>query len=240
MNITATNLLKIAATEVGYREKASNSQLDNPTANAGSGNWTKYARDLHNAGYYNGNKNGYSWCDVFVDWCVYQLCGRDAKKAQAIQCQTGSLGAGCGYSAQYYKNQGRFFTDGPQPGDQIFFGSGSSCEHTGIVEKVANGYVHTIEGNSENRVMRRSYPVGSGRILGYGRPKFEREEESDMSKFVDVNDNAWYAKAVDFCAEHGIMSGVSANKFGVGQNATREELAMALMRIYQALSKEGK
>ena len=46
----ASDVVKIALAEVGYKEKASNSQLDNPTANAGSNNYTKYARDLRDAG----------------------------------------------------------------------------------------------------------------------------------------------------------------------------------------------
>ncbi|MCM1222676.1 MAG: CHAP domain-containing protein, partial [Lachnospiraceae bacterium] len=63
-------LLATAQAEEGYLEKASNSQLDNPAANAGQNNWTKYARDLDALGrVYNGKKNGYAWCDVFVDWC---------------------------------------------------------------------------------------------------------------------------------------------------------------------------
>lgn len=40
-------LLLIAETEIGYLEKKSNSQLDDKTANAGSNNYTKYARDLY-------------------------------------------------------------------------------------------------------------------------------------------------------------------------------------------------
>lgn len=42
----ASAVLAIAAAEIGYHEKKSNSQLDNPTANAGSANYTKYARDF--------------------------------------------------------------------------------------------------------------------------------------------------------------------------------------------------
>ena len=56
----AEQVITIALAEVGYREKASNAALDDPAANAGSGTWTKYARDLAAAGYYNGNKNGYT------------------------------------------------------------------------------------------------------------------------------------------------------------------------------------
>ena len=55
----ASDVLKVAQGEIGYHEKSSNSGLDNKTGNSGSRNWTKYARDLAAAGYYNGNKNGY-------------------------------------------------------------------------------------------------------------------------------------------------------------------------------------
>ena len=46
MSYTVETLIKIAEAEVGYLEKASNSQLDDKTANAGSNNYTKYARDF--------------------------------------------------------------------------------------------------------------------------------------------------------------------------------------------------
>lgn len=170
---TVEALLNIARNEIGYHEKASNSNLDSKTANSGSNNYTKYARDLNNAGYYNGNKNGYAWCDVFVDWCFLQLCNGNAKKAQEIICQTGELGAAVNYSANYYKNQNRYYTSNPQPGDQIFFKSGSSMVHTGIVESVTSSYVNTIEGNSSDQVIRRSYNRSSTNIAGYGRPKYD-------------------------------------------------------------------
>ena len=166
MGYTVEALLNIARNEIGYHEKITNSNLDSKTANSGSGNYTKYARDLNNAGYYNGNKNGYAWCDVFVDWCFLQLCKGDAKKAQEIICQTGELGAAVNYSANYYKNQNRYYTSNPQPGDQIFFKSGSSLVHTGIVESVTSSYVNTIEGNSSDQVIRRSYNRSSTNIAG--------------------------------------------------------------------------
>ena len=114
----ASEIIAIALAEVGYREKASNASLDDKSANAGSANWTKYARDLAAAGYYNGNKNGYAWCDVFVDWCFFKAYG--ASEGQRIQCQTGPLGAGCIYSAQYYRQKGRY-DNTPKIGDQVFF-----------------------------------------------------------------------------------------------------------------------
>lgn len=172
MIYTAKKLLEIAAAEIGYKEKETNSQLDNKTANAGDANYTKYARDLHAAGYYQASKQGYAWCDMFVDWCFLQLCG-DADKAQKIICQSGPYGAGCKFSAQYYQNAGRYYEDDPQPGDQIFF---NDFAHTGIVEKVVGNVVHTIEGNTSNQVARRTYTLGSKTIDGYGRPRFDAEE----------------------------------------------------------------
>lgn len=44
-NGTAARVVEIALGEVGYLEKATNSQLDSKTANAGYNNYTKYNRD---------------------------------------------------------------------------------------------------------------------------------------------------------------------------------------------------
>ena len=49
-------ILQVALNEVGYLEKASMSQLDDKTANAGNANITKYARDLDAIGFFNGRK----------------------------------------------------------------------------------------------------------------------------------------------------------------------------------------
>lgn len=179
---TAAKLLEIASAEVGYLEKATNAQLDHPTANAGRGNWTKYARDLNRAGYYNGNKNGYAWCDVFVDWLFWKLCGEDAVKAQEMICQSGPYGAGCVWSARYYRNAGRFYKS-PKVGDQIFFGKSGAETHTGIVYHVSAVRVYTIEGNTSGAsgvvpngggVCRKSYPLAYSQIVGYGRPLYEK------------------------------------------------------------------
>lgn len=45
-------------------------------------------------------------------------------------------------------------------------------DHTGIVEKVENGRVYTIEGNSGNACREKSYPIGWYEIYGYGVPAF--------------------------------------------------------------------
>ncbi len=58
----------------------------------------------------------------------------------------------------------------PQPGDAILFnwdGGKSVAQHIGVVEKVENGKVYTIEGNSKDSVRRKEYSLSSGNILGY-------------------------------------------------------------------------
>lgn len=197
MAYTAKRLIQIAEEEIGYLEKKSNSQLDHDTANAGYNNWTKYARDLNKAGYYNGNKNGYAWCDVFVDWCFLQLCNGDAKKAEWLICQTGDCGAGCTFSAGYYRTAGRFYKD-PMPGDQIFFGDKGDESHTGIVYKVDSSKVYTIEGNTSGAagvvangggVFKKSYARNDSRIAGYGRPRYDAEIVVEPTKPAKKEEN---------------------------------------------------
>lgn len=192
-NMTQTeainHVLNIAKSEVGYREKASNTQLDDKFGAAGSGNWTKYARDLDALGnFYNGAKNGYAWCDVFIDWLFVKAFGEELGRQMICQ-PLQSAGAGCLYSAQYYKNDGRWVTS-PQAGDQIFFSyAAGEYSHTGIVESVSGGKIVTIEGNSSDQVARRSYSIGNAGIVGYGRPKWELVSNKDAVEPDDIVSN---------------------------------------------------
>ena len=175
----ASEIVAMAMSQIGYKEKASNKQLDDPAANAGDANWTKYARDLASAGYYNGNKNGYAWCDVFVDWCFFKAYGKD--EGQRIQCQTGPYGAGCTYSMQYFQQKGRCDKN-PKVGDQIFFrysGSTSGADHTGIVVEVTSNQIVTVEGNSGNQVKRNTYARSNSTIIGYGHPLYSETETEE-------------------------------------------------------------
>ena len=172
---TAAKVIAVAVDQIGYKEKASNTSLDSKTANAGSANYTKYARDFDQKypKWYNGKKNGFAWCDMFVDWCFLTAFGYE--KALALLCQPErSAGAGCTYSLRYFKNKGQFHTSDPKLGDQIFFGTSlDNSTHTGIVESVDKKQVHTIEGNTSNQVARRNYSLTNSRILGYGRPAYD-------------------------------------------------------------------
>lgn len=176
-------VVALALAEVGYPEKKSAEQLDSQTANAGSANYTKYARDLDALGdFYNGKKQGFAWCDVFVDWLMVKCFGVEA--ALKLLCsKPKSSGAGCTYSLNYYIAAGQYHkrADKPEVGDQIFFGSVGNSNHTGLVYKVDDTTVYTVEGNTSGAdgvvpnggaVCRKSYPRSYSGIAGYGRPAY--------------------------------------------------------------------
>ena len=111
------------------------------------------------------------WCACFVSWCANE-CG---------YIDTGVIPkfAGCVNGVQWFRERGQWADNAiePAPGMIIFFdwdNKGSSgpqdgeSDHVGIVQKVENGVVYTIEGNSGDSCRVNQYPVGHYEILGYG------------------------------------------------------------------------
>ena len=174
--IKASDIIALAKNEVGYIGKKSNAQLDDKTANI-TGKYTKYARDLYNAGYYGGkNKNGYDWCCVFIDWLFYNAAG-NMTDAMEIK-PTNDYGAGVGWAYKAFSEKG-MTAQSPLPGDQVFYAKNGSFTHTGLVAAVDAENIYTIEGNWSNSVAERTIPLGSPLIYGYGRPNYAPEEPED-------------------------------------------------------------
>ena len=111
------------------------------------------------------------WCACFVSWCANE-CGY-------IDTGVCPKFAGCGNGIQWFQERGQWL-DGsaePAPGMIISFDwdskGGSSlqdgeADHVGIVQKVEDGIIYTVEGNSGNLCRVNRYPVGHYEILGYG------------------------------------------------------------------------
>lgn len=260
MSKAAEKVIATATQEVGYLEKATKSQLDDKTANAGYNNWTKYARDLDNMGVYNGPKNGYAWCAVFVMWCMVKSFGLEMALKITGQPKGGN-GASCTSLVSYYRTIGRFFKNNPQPGDQIFFldNSGNFC-HTGLVVKVTPTTIHTIEGNTSSStgvvanggaVCNKTYASTYVKIGGYGRPNYDllnlEEDDDDMTqeKFNEMMDNYWKAKAaekesygtdtLEWAKKHGIMQGDEAGRMMPNKFCSRLEALTMLKRVAEKL-----
>ena len=180
-------VVDLANAEVGYHEKASNASLDDKTANSGGANWTKYARDLDALpNFYNGQKNGYAWCDIFVDWLFVKTFGEELGRKMLYQ-PTESAGAGCLYSAAYYKQNNAFHRTNPRVGDQVFFSySAGEYSHTGIVVDVNGNTITTVEGNTSDSVGRRTYETSNYSIAGYGTPNWQLAVEDWEKPWVVV------------------------------------------------------
>ena len=201
-NEAIAKLVACAKSQVGYLEKKTNAYLDDKTANAGSNNWNKYARDIDNKypKFYNGKKNGYSWCDIFVDWCFIECFGYE-KALKMLYQPTKSTGAGCSYSAGFYRAHNAFYRQ-PQVGDQVFFGDYGNEGHTGIVVAVSGNIITTVEGNTSggygvesngDGVYIKRYNISTQYIPGFGRPNWGvvssnagKEEVSDTVSYPTI------------------------------------------------------
>lgn len=227
-------LIATARNEIGYLEKASNSNLDSKTANAGRANYTKYARDLAAIGdWYNFSKQGFEWCTQFVDWCLVQTFGVDlVRKMKGLP--KSSLGASCTQTVKYYKAINRF-SKTPQVGAQIFFGKAENdCEHTGIVVKVTSSQVTTIEGNTSGAngviangggVCEKTYSRSSSYIVGYGMPKYElyiEEEDEDMVRYKTLSEMpAAYQPTISKLIKAGVIAGKSDGNLDLSEDMVR-------------------
>jgi hypothetical protein len=236
-------LLEIAAAEVGYLEKKSNAQLDDKTANAGSNNYTKYWRDAKIL--WGWDYQAQPWCACFVSWC-FERAGIVRLIAPFYYCPTG---------VNNFKKAGQWVTGNPQAGDVIFFkdSSGVAC-HVGLVERVDSGKVYTIEGNTSATagvdanggcVARKSYALGYGSILGYGRPAYKNlEEELTVGQYeelcakidalaakipappmvyawMDDNMPEWARATVQKLYDRGILKGGSDGKLNLTEDMLR-------------------
>ena len=115
------------------------------------------------------------WCACFVSWCANECGYLDA----GVIPKT----AGCISGSNWFKDRGLWQDNSyePRPGDIIYFdwdNKGSSgpqdglADHVGIVEKVENGLVYTVEGNSGDSCRENRYAMGHYEIYGYGTPAY--------------------------------------------------------------------
>ena len=117
-------------------------------------------------------KDSDDWCDIFVT-VLFQRQGL-----------SDLIGRECGVERHIniFKQKGIWNEDGastPQRGDIITFNwdqdsqpNNGWADHIGIVEKVENGIIYTIEGNSHDQVKRNQYRIGHGNIRGFARPNY--------------------------------------------------------------------
>ena len=112
-----------------------------------------------------------AWCALFVSWCADQ---------------TGLLGTQIPYfsfvsdGVEWFQNNDKWIAGSDvdssnydkivYPGMIIFFDwePDGNPNHVGIVTKVENGYIYTVEGNSSDAVREKQYSANSNHIFGFG------------------------------------------------------------------------
>ena len=127
------NAMKIAIKEIGVAEEPPGSN-SGPMVN-------KYLSGV-------GLEPGFAWCAAFVYWCF----GEAAAKLNRVNPVTKT--AGCldhWRKTRGYKIASKGAVDNPaliEPGCIFIMSRGGGFGHTGIVKSVKDGYINTIEGNT--------------------------------------------------------------------------------------------
>lgn len=134
-NVLLTEVLKTAVTQVGVME-------DPPGSNKGP-QVNAYLASV-------GLPPGLYWCAAFVYWCFDKASVKLGKTNPLVK--TGHV------MSHWNKTTGKKIVtldaiNKPsliKPGHIFILNTGGSSGHTGLVEKVDGGFIHTIEGNSNN------------------------------------------------------------------------------------------
>ena len=165
-------LIDVANKEIGYKVEEEN----------------KYVLELGKIKkFYNKDINECDSSLVFVDWCLANACGID--KVKDLVCQSNKeLSSNCLFSEKHYKNNAEFYSI-PITGDQVFFKNETKeiCG-TGIVTKVDEKNIYTVE-LKDNVVVAAMYEKNYGGISGYGRPRYETLSEKIVEETIEDNKN---------------------------------------------------
>ena len=108
------------------------------------------------------------WCVIFVSWCADQCGYLDAEVLPKMM--------GVRPYVEWFRErgqwQGRDYE--PSPGDIIFFDweSDGLPDHVGIVERVEDSTIYSIEGNAADRCIENRYTLGEVPVYGFGVPSY--------------------------------------------------------------------
>ena len=148
------DVVAVAESQLGYAASTRNYIVDE---SGGMHGYTRY-------GAWYGSPYG-EWCAMFASFCLhYAGVPEDSIPAQA----------GCIRWVEQLQTLGRYAAAGaaaPQPGDLVFFDTGSDgyADHVALVAEVSeDGTLTTIEGNVGGCVVRKQHALDEAGLLGFG------------------------------------------------------------------------
>lgn len=231
--MTASEILKIAAGEVGYTESPANS------------NRTKYGETY--------GWNGVAWCVIFLWWCFHEANASDLFYG-------GGKTASCGQLRTYAVEHKQWVTDGEyRPGDLVIFdfpGTSATTDHIGIVESVNGSVLTTIEGNTSPTdagsqynggcVARKKRDTLKTKIVGAYRPEYTEDDDTmtyeQWKEFMqqykeelrEKPGSNWSKADRDWATENGIVQGDENDRFMWQDFVSREQMAAMMHRLDEA------
>ena len=164
------------------------------------------------------------WCAMFVSYCMAKA---------GVSQETVKKFASCTAGWNWFKNRGETRSNSfkPQRGDIIFFDwnpeNGDGIDHVGLVDRVENNKVYTVEGNHEDQVNQYSYDLNSNNIYGYVVPSYTGNESIEEAKTDEnnerpliykgmTNENVRYAQTKLINKGYSVESSGADGIFGAG------------------------
>ena len=217
--MTASEILKIAAADIGYTESPPNS------------NRTKYGK------WY--GMDGQPWCMMFVQWCF-------AQAGAPLPYKTASCSA---LERWYRNNRPKSVYDDAQPGDIAIYNFGHTGiveSATGTTITAIEGNTSPGEEGSQDNgggVYRRTRKKSL--VTAFLRPDYE-EEDDDMSyeKWKEYMEqyreelrgkegSNWSKNDRDWAVKNGIVQGDENDRYMWQDFVTREQMATMMHRLYE-------
>lgn len=152
---TVDKVITVAKAEVGYHEGRKDGHWNNIQ---------KFSPAVPGLEW----SQGQAWCATFVSWVALRAGVPD------LYPRTAS----CDVARAWFRERKRY-SEYPAIGAQVFFGTPSDANHTGIVIGFTDTQITTVEGNTNESGSRegdgvyvKTHQRSSARVLGYGYPKF--------------------------------------------------------------------
>lgn len=103
------------------------------------------------------------WCAIFVSWCANETGDLNVTIPKFSRVEDGIV---------WFKNKGKWQTRNyiPKSGDLIFFdwNQDNDPDYVGIVEKIDDNYIYTVEGNSNDECRENIYLKTTNVVYGFG------------------------------------------------------------------------
>lgn len=187
---TLKGMIQLGKSEEGYIEKASNYQLNDKSANKGSNNYTKYARDVNAAGLM--GCQAQPWCCTFQFWLEMQEFGLNTALSHWNMTKSTYVGYKCFATYNAFKQAGKVGMT-PKLGAVVIFDFSHAGRVINIYSKNGQKWWDCLEGNTSSNLSDRNggqvkiktRPWNDSSVKGFCYIDYEEEKQEGFILAVD-------------------------------------------------------